>query len=311
VTGGAGTPGFERGGSGISGLDLRSAESVAGLLERAADALVRSPLRRGSVVHLPERGHLAVSGDLHDNPLHLAKIQAFAKLDQGLDRHVVLQELIHGDRLVNGLDLSYRVVARVAALVERHPTQVHPLLANHELCQMMGIGVSKGHGDGTQMFREGLDFVFGEDAFLVDEALAKFVRAMPLAVRTASGVWCSHSVPAPPIMHRFDRSVFDRELSVDDYRPPYGSAYLMVWGRGQDEEHVERLARAWDVQLFCLGHAHSEEGAHVVTSRMAVINSDHDRGRVVEIDLAGAAPSAAGLVESTLPLAALGGGVEA
>ncbi|MBL9118991.1 MAG: metallophosphoesterase [Phycisphaerae bacterium] len=290
-------------------LDLRNAESVGATLERAAELLRASPFRRGCVHHLPAHGRLVVAGDLHDNPVHLQRIVGFARLERDEQNHVVLQELIHGDRLVNGVDLSYRVVARVAELVVRFPSQVHPLLANHELCQMLGIGVSKGYGDGTALFNDGLDFVFGDDAQFVADMLAEFFRAMPLAVRTDGGLWCSHSIPSPETTDRFDPSVLGRELESADYAAPRGSAYLMVWGRGQVPEQVERLASLLDVRLFCLGHAMSEMGAHSVTPRMAVINSDHERGRVAEIDLAALPVDADDLVMSTLPLAALSDGV--
>jgi hypothetical protein len=287
-------------------LDLRNAESVCETLERAAELLHGSPLRSGCVHRLPAAGRLVVAGDLHDNPAHLQKITAFARLGESPTNHLVLQELIHGDRLVNGVDLSYRVVTRVADLVNRYPEQVHPLLANHELCQMLGIGVSKGYGDGTALFNDGLDFVFGEDGAVVAQSLASFFLAMPLAVRSASGLWCSHSIPSPETTDRFDATVFDRELAPSDYQAPRGSAYLMVWGRGQRAEQVDRLADAWGVRLFCLGHAMSESGAHAVTPRMAVINSDHERGRVAEIDLAAIPGDAEELVLQTLPIVMLG-----
>ncbi len=289
----------------MSRIDLRDAESVCELLELAAATLRSSERRTGCVEMLPAEGRLVVAGDLHDNPIHLEKIRAFAHLGESPSNHLVVQELIHGDRLINGVDLSYRVVSKVAELVVDHPGQVHPLLANHELCQMLGIGVSKGHGDGTSLFRDGLDFIFGDDAELVAESLEAFFRAMPLAVRAANGLWCSHSIPSPETTSRFNPAVFERPLEDDDYRPPIGAAYLMVWGRGQRDEQVEQLAEAWQVKLFCLGHAHSDHGAHVVTPRMVVLNSDHERGRVAEFDLAAEVPSAVDLVESTLPLASM------
>ncbi len=251
-------------------------------------------------------GRLVVAGDLHDNPIHLRKIERFARLDASEDHHLVVQELIHGERLVNGVDLSYRVVARVAEMVVLHPGRVHPLLANHELCQMLGIGVSKGAGDGTAMFDDGLDFVFGEDAGDVADALAGFFRSMPLAVATEGGLWCSHSIPSPEMTSRFDDAVFERPLIESDYRGPIGPAYIMVWGRGQREEQVASLAERWGTRLFCLGHAHAESGAHVVTSRMAVLNSDHEQGRVVAIDLAQVPADADALVAATTPIGMLG-----
>jgi len=284
---------------------MRNGNAVCAILDRAAELLLGAACRQGCVHQLGVQGRLIVAGDLHDNPVHLRRISAFAKLQASPNHHLILQELIHGDRLINGVDLSYRAVARVAEMVTQFPGQVHPLLANHELCQMLGIGVSKGHGDGTAMFDDGLDFVFGEDAPSVADALAGFFRAMPLAVRTEGGLWCSHSIPSPEMTARFDDRVFTRALIESDYQGPIGPAYLMVWGRGQRDAQVAELAARWGTKLFCLGHAHAEMGAQTVTSQMAVLNSDHERGRVAEIDLANLPVDADELVLSTLPIVAL------
>ena len=125
---------------------------------------------------------------------------------------------------------------------------------------------------------------------------------MPLVVRTERGVWCSHSIPSPETTSRFDQGVFARPLVFEDYQAPRGAAYLLVWGRGQHAEQVSGLATAWGVETFCLGHAHSDEGAHVVTPRMAVLNSDHERGRIAEFDLSAPAPSAEEIVAASVPI---------
>ncbi len=288
-------------------VDTRDAGAVCEVLERAAETLLGAPNREGSTVRLGDRGTFTLTGDLHDNPIHLQKIRRVARLGDAPDRHLLLHELIHGDRLVNGLDLSYRVLCRVAELIAAFPGQVHPVLANHELSQMLGIGVSKGAGDSTRLFNDGLDFVFGDDADGVAAAIHAFFRAMPLAVRTANGLFCSHSLPSPEGMARFDAAVLGRRLVDADYRSPGGGAYLMTWGRGQNEAQVEALAKSLGVELFVVGHAYSETGAHVVTPRMVVLNSDHERGRVATVDLGAPCPSADDLVLTSLPLIALEG----
>ena len=286
-------------------VDTRDAGAVCEVLERAAETLLGVPNREGSTVRLGDRGTFTLTGDLHDNPIHLQKIRRLARLGDAPDRHLLLHELIHGDRLVNGLDLSYRVLCRVAELVTAFPGQVHPVLANHELSQMLGIGVSKGAGDSTRLFNDGLEFVFGDDAESVAASIGSFFRAMPLAVRTANGLFCAHSLPSPEGLTRFDRGVFDRALVDADYRSPGGSAYLMTWGRGQNAAQVDSLAKTLGVELFVVGHAHSDAGAHSVTPRMVVLNSDHERGRAVTVDLAEPCPTADDLVLASLPLVAI------
>lgn len=260
--------------------------AVIDLFDRAAEALRSSPRRAGSTVRLPAHGRLLVTGDLHDNPENLMKIVHLARLGESSDRHLVLHEIIHTDRLVNGVDLSHRMLLRVAELLLRHPHQVHVVLANHELAQMTRQGVSKGAGNSVELFNDGLGFVFGDQWPAVAEAVERFIRAMPLALRSDSGVLCAHSLPAPMAMRLFDPDVLQRDLTDDDYRPREGSAYLMVWGRGDSTEVIETLAEQWDVKLFCVGHEHVENGIAMRCPRVIVLNSDHELATVLPIDLA-------------------------
>ncbi len=240
-----------------------------------------SPYREGSLVQLPATGRLLVTGDLHDNPEHLGKIVQLARLDASADHHVVLHEIIHSERLVNGVDLSHRMLARVAELVVAYPQQVHVVLANHELAQMTGQGVSKGAGNSVELFNAGLQYVFSDDWEAVSKSIKGFIRAMPLALRSESGLLCAHSLPAPRSMAQFDSGVLMRELADKDYEPRTGSAYLMVWGRGHTPEQIEALAAGWGVNLFCLGHQHVESGLAVHGERVVVLNSDHESAAVL------------------------------
>jgi len=274
-------------------------------LDAAAEVLRRDPHRRGATVHLPREGRLTITGDLHDNPINLERILRYANPAGGTDRHVILQEMIHGDRLVNGVDLSHRMLGRVAALVLDHPGQVHPLLANHELAQMRGDSVSKGAGDNVVLFDDGLDWVFGGDAEDVAEAIRRFIAAMPLALRTESGILCGHSLPAPAAMKWFDPGVLDRDLVEADYAPPRGDAYAMVWGRGHSAPQVRDLAAAWGVELICVGHGFVETGAEAVCPGLLMINSDHDRAAVWRVELAAPPPGADVAAIEAMPLAAI------
>lgn len=290
----------------MSGLDLQNAQQVIDTLNRAAECLLTSRFRRGSHIALPANGTLLVTGDLHDNPINLQKILRLARLAQSPDRHVIFQEMIHSERLVNGVDLSHRILVRIAELATHYPEQVHPVLANHELSQMTGKGVSKGAGNSVELFDDGLDFVFGDDWERVAEAIANFIHAMPLAVRSESGVFCAHSIPSPRLLDRFDPAVLDREMADADYETGAGSAYLMVWGRGQSDEHVKQLADAWNVRLFCLGHEHVETGCEIRGSHVIRINSDHENAAVLLIDLADP-PDAEEAMMSAIRLSAIGG----
>jgi hypothetical protein len=290
--------------------DPNDAGAAVDLLDRAAEAMRACPHRSGCAVRLEARGRLIATGDLHDNPFHLEKIIAVARLEASPDNHVVMHEMIHGERLLNGMDFSYRMLARVARLVIAHPEQVHPVLANHELAQMTGRGVSKGAGNSVQLFNDALDYVFGDDTVDVAGAINGFIRAMPIALLSdgcagEGGVLCAHSLPMETMMRHFDLDLIDRDLTEEDYQAPHGSAYLMVWGRRHTVEQVEQLAERWGVKLFCLGHEHAETGIEMRGPRLLILNTDHERATVLPVDLA-AVPTAEEAFIHALPLAAIG-----
>jgi len=282
---------------------MHDATAVSEVLHRAAETLLEHPQRTGCIDALPGHGRLLATGDLHDNPMHYRKIVDAAALDTSPDHHVVLHELIHGERLLNGMDFSYRVLVRVADLVTRHPGQVHPMLANHELAQLTNRPVSKGAGDSVRLFDEALDYTFGDDMPIVREAIDAFVRAMPLGVRSETGVFCAHSLPNARAMTTFDIDVISRPLMDEDYASD-GAAYLMTWGRQYDDNSVRQLADAWTVTLFCLGHQKVETGVEAYGERIVLLNSDHDRGVILPIDLARPPTPLSAMIEA-IPLAAL------
>jgi len=266
--------------------NFTDAQAVLDLLARAAAALGESPLRVGCAVRLPACGRLVATGDLHDNPYHLDKILRLAGLDASVDHHVTLHELVHGENLINGMDFSHRMILRAAELVTRYPQQIHPLLANHEMSQMTGRGVSKGAGDAVVLFNEAVEFTFGNEAAEVTDAINSFLRAWPLALVTKSGVLCAHSLPAEHVMKQFDATILDRELADADFEPRTGSAYLMVWGRRHGAAHLDHLADLFGVKAFCIGHEYAEAGSEPLGRRGIILNSDHERAAVLVLNLA-------------------------
>lgn len=296
-------------------IDLASADAVREAFLAGARANRAARCRRGSIDVIEPPGVLIATGDLHDNPVHFQRLVQVAALGgegegggSAPARHLVLHEIIHSDRLINGMDFSYRALARVASLKAAYPELVHTVLANHELAQMVGAGIVKDGVRVVEAFDEGLAYAFGEDAPAVDQSIREFVRSMPLALRcrTPRGdILCAHSLPAAWSMQRFDPTVLDRDLAEADYEPRQGSAHLMVWGRGYDAELIEDLVERWGVSLFILGHEHVENGVQLVPPCVIVLNSDHERGVYLPIDLSNP-PSAAEAAAMVVPLASPG-----
>jgi len=286
--------------------DMQDASAVIARLEEGRARCLDAEGRAGATDHLPDRGRLVATGDLHDQPFHLDRVLRVARLDASPEHHVTLHELVHGEHLVNGMDFSYRMLVRVAELKCRYPGQVHCLLANHEISQMRGAAVGKGSGhDQVEAFTGALAWVFDDRAEEVSEAIGRFIASWPLAVRTARGVLCAHSVPSSAAWSSFDPGVLDRPLEPADFEPRTGSAYLMTWGRKHDAAHLDRVAEALGVEAFILGHEKAETGWQPVGGRGLVLNTDHDRAAVLPLDLA-AEPDRDAWLWSILPLSAVG-----
>lgn len=278
-------------------LDLADADAVIDALERGALANRTAPCRHGSIDRVEAPGRLIATGDIHDNPVNFATVVGAAGLDgdptdpagnQDAPAHLTLHEIIHPPTLVGGMDFSYRGLTRVAALKARYPAFVHTLLANHELAQVVGSGIVKNGVRVVDAFNAGVEYVFGDDADAVNEAISRFVFSMPLALRCVcpqGDILCAHSLPAAANMARFDPTVLMRDLTEEDYRPRVGSAYFMVWGRGYDAELLEDLTERWGVNLFILGHEHAENGYALIEPNAVVLNTDHERGVYLPINL--------------------------
>ena len=265
-----------------AGLDLQDPQVVIDLFGRACQANLDQARRRGATVHLPQRHKLLMTGDLHDHGLNFQRICKLAALHLSSDRHLVLHEIVHGPDYVNGRDVSVRILARIAALKLQYPDQVHLLQANHELAQLGGEGISKDGIDVVAAFNQGIQFIYSDRADEVAQALSTFIRSLLLAVRCPNGIFCSHSVPSPRALKRFDHTVIDR-VPTDEDLAPQGSAYDMVWGRNHTDELADQLAGQWEVEYFVMGHQPAEMGYEIETHRMLVLASDHSHGTVLPI----------------------------
>ncbi|OUW04330.1 MAG: hypothetical protein CBD11_00430 [Phycisphaera sp. TMED151] len=103
-------------------------------------------------------------------------------------------------------------------------------------------------------------------------------------------------------MSSFDPEIIRRALVVSDFEKPKGSAYLMTWGRVFEDEDLDQLAKAWQVQLFCLGHRKVPTGVESEGDRLVLVNSDHDGARAFTLDLNQPPPSPEECVLRSRPL---------
>jgi hypothetical protein len=200
----------------------------------------------------------------------------------------VLHEIVHGDHFDDsGREDSWKMLHEAAELKLDFPQQVHLVLANHDLAQIHGEGISKGGLSVCEAFTDAIKRDFGDHASSVEVAITEFLLALPLGVRMpGAGLFFCHSVPAPDQLESFDFDVFAREKLVgEDYRRRTGPAYQLIWGRGADEDEAGGFAEALGAEILVTGHQPQSSGFKRNGDRHLILASDHARGVCLEVPL--------------------------
>ncbi len=244
------------------------------------------PLRDQQVIRLPAEGELWVAADMHDHRNNFRKIVTAADLRNNPQRHLILQELIHGDHFdEKGREGSWEILYKAADLKCDFPNQVHFLFANHDLAQIHGEGIMKAGLSVCEAFTKGVRRDFESRASAVNVAITEYLLSIPLAARTETGIFFSHSMPADDQMDAFDFTIFDRPLTGDDYLRRKGPVYQLIWGRAITPPAVDKFLEHVDAKLIVTGHQPQETGHTTNGDKHLIIASDHNHGVFLRIDL--------------------------
>ena len=263
-----------------------NAEHVIETFQAATEENQLSALRHEQVIHLPEQGEVWMTGDMHDHRRNFEKLLSAIDLPGHPARHLILHELIHGDRYDDrGADGSWELLYLAAELKCDFPTQVHFLLANHDLAQIHGEGIMKAGVSVCEAFTAGVRRDFGADAAGVNVAITEFLLSLPLAVRAPNGLFFCHSLPTDQQIETFDFTVFDRPLNGADYRRKTGPVYQLIWGRGVTPAGVEKFAEKVGAKVIVTGHQPQDTGYAVNGERHLIIASEHNHGVFLPLDL--------------------------
>ena len=255
------------------------------IFEQGIQANHQSSLRQGNVVNLPNRGSLVVTGDLHGHTRNFERIVTCADLDAYPDRHVVLQEIIHGGpRDEEGGCLSYRSLLDAINYKLRYPEQVHIIMGNHDTAFICDAEVMKDSRAMNKALYLALGREFGESWTRVRDVMREYLFSQPLAVRTANRIWMSHSLPADRLVDQFDTTVLHRELNLADLVKP-GGAYVLTWGRRMSQAVLNRMAERFEVDLFVLGHQPQPQGWRQAGENLLILACDHNHGHICTLDL--------------------------
>ncbi|MFN4242338.1 MAG: metallophosphoesterase [Tepidisphaerales bacterium] len=267
-------------------MALPSSTEVIDAFQDATQENLLCRCRKGQTTCLPESGELFMTGDLHDHRSNFNKIVHAANLGEHPDRHLILHELIHGDHYdAAGAEDSWQTLYRAAVLKLDFPDQVHFLLANHDLAQIHGEGISKGGCSVCEAFNKAIKRDFGPDAGRVQVAVTEFLLSFPLAARVADRLFFAHSLPNEDQIDTFDYTVFDRDLAGPDYAKRTGPVYQLIWGRRTGPAGVERFLSRVGAQLLITGHQPQEMGFATNGDRHLIIASDHNHGVFLPLDL--------------------------
>lgn len=263
-------------------------EQVLETFAAAGDENKLSSMRKGQVVTLPEEGEVWMTGDIHDHRNNFRKFVEAANLAENPQRHVVLHELIHGDHYDSaGAEDSWQMLYQSADLKANFPSQVHFLLANHDLAQIHGEGIMKAGLSVCEAFNNGVKRDFKDRGTSVTVAITEYLLTLPLAIRSPSGLFFCHSLPTDSQMKTFDFTVFDRDqLKPEDYRRKYGPIYQLIWGRGVTPVGVDEFAEKVGAKMIVTGHQPQEMGYAVNGTKHLIIASDHNHGVMLPLNLA-------------------------
>jgi hypothetical protein len=244
-------------------------------LQRAAAAFRATPGRRGRVVALEDAADVLAAGDLHGNVENFRRILLKADLARNPRRHLVLQEVIHGPfRYPTGEDKSHQLVDLVAALKCQFPRQVHFLPGNHEFAQMTGRPVGKDNEtDLNELFRAGVAHAYAPRDAEVYAAYNELFAASPLAVRTASRVFLSHSLPSRTRLPDFRYATLEQDAGDPAELLPGGDVYSLVWGRDTSADNAAAFLARVDADLLVTGHIPCDRGFDTPNDRQLVLDS--------------------------------------
>ena len=279
-------------------------QTIIDLLNEGIEANNTDKFRRGNVIHLPADGSLIITGDLHGHRRNFERIVAFADLPNNLDRHIVLQEIIHGGpEDSKGGCLSYKLLLDVVHYKLSFPDRVHIVMGNHDTAFINQSEVMKNGKEMNRAMRLALDREFYQAGTEVELAIRQFLFSQPLAVRCENRIWVSHSLPGDRFVDKFDAQILAKRLKINDIVRP-GSAYLLTWGRKHGQVLLDKMAKLLDVNMFVLGHQPQEQGWCQAGKNLIIIASNHNHGCLLSINLA-KSYTLEQLIDSIVPLASI------
>ena len=256
------------------------------MLNEAADANRSTPGRRGQIVEVAEGGDMLVTGDLHGNRPNWNWILRRAKLDENPERHLLIQEVVHGGPAYpNGGCMSHTMLEDVARMKTRFPERFHFILGNHELSELTGYPIMKRGSMLNFLFRLGVESAYESRAEDVMKAYHTFIQSLPYAVKLPNGVMIVHTVPSAKVMPRFNFQVYHRAAKPHELQKD-GAVFELTWGRDYDEANIDRFVRTMGAKVLIGGHEPCQDGFATPNRRQVILDCCKKPATCVMLDLA-------------------------
>jgi hypothetical protein len=279
-------------------------QKIIDLLNKGIEILSADKFRRGNVIHLPAEGDLIITGDIHGHRRNFERIVTFADLSDNPQRHLILQEIIHGGpEDSHGGCLSYKLLFDAIRYKLSFPDRVHIILGNHDTAFINNSEVMKDGKEMNRAMREAIEREFNQASNDIILAIRQFLFSQPLAVRCNNRIWISHSLPNDRSINKFEPKILERQLKINDVVRP-GSAYMLTWGRKHSQDTLDKIARMLDVDIFILGHQPQEKGWKQAGDNLIIIASNHNHGCLLSIDLT-KSYNIEQIIDSIVPLASI------
>lgn len=261
-----------------------SAEQTLSVMKNATAASRADIFRSGVLVELPAEGEVMVTGDLHGNCENLRRIIEVAGLKLHPHRHLILQELVHELDAKDDLCRSYRLVEMAAQLKSMFPDQVHVLLGNHEFSEMLELEIGKRGRELNSAFDDGGRAKYGERWEGIRRAYLAFWKSSPVAVRTASRLFISHSTPR--LDHIGPLSLeFLRTAQIEQILSRESPVFNMLWDRDYRSEAADLFAERMHAEVLIVGHTACLQGVRVPNERHIIIDSKDHNARYALVPL--------------------------
>ena len=262
----------------------RPADYVLEIMARAAKASLADPCRRGQLIELPGKGDVLVTGDLHGNLANFQRIVQLADLPHHPTRHLILQELLHA-MFEDTPDSSYLLLEEAALLKSFYPGQVHILLANHDLTEILGYDILKRGLSVLRAFATALEEAYAFNKDVVHKAYTGFLRTLPWAAATETGLFLSHSVPDAKYLELFSRELFTNADPASPELDRGCPAFRLTWGRDLSGATAAAFAARVGAEALIIGHHPCRDGHAEPNPHTLILDSKDARGSCVLLPL--------------------------